>query len=150
MYRHGIQEVKPTSEETARIFMLYAGQNFQMQKTGTRYKICCVDIVVYSVFEPSGNGFDVNTASIEVKPVENISECDKEDLLKLIGAVHWINQKSLFSSLSGQKSVFGEYYGSVENIQQVTDFLRTRGYALPYLQWSVDDLVKFNIFKIIK
>ncbi len=34
--------------------------------------------------------------------------------------------------------------------QKITDFLRSHGYALPYMQWSVEELVEFGIFKIIK
>lgn len=42
----------------------------------------------------------------------------------------------------------------VESEQQLTtylkciDFLRSKGYALPYMEYSVDDLVKLNIYKL--
>lgn len=52
----------------------------------------------------------------------------------------------LISALNGR----GDYEGDPVELLHVFQYLKSRGYALPYLQWSVEDLVKQGLYTLCK
>ncbi len=83
------------------------------------------------------------------KPLGRISEADRECLQNITGLHHWINIKTFLDNIIGQESPFGKTLPTISETQQAIDFLRERGYALPYKNWSVKELVEFGIYKLI-
>jgi hypothetical protein len=86
---------------------------------------------------------------LELKSIENIDNEDAQYLVNLIP----------LASKDGYEMSFKEHEHSKEKIYKsmidfrnthsfILDFLRSKGYAVPFMEYSIDDLIKMNFIKI--
>lgn len=84
-----------------------------------------------------------NTCILVLKPLSKISDEDEIELAEITG-LHKVNY--LVNAIH-----FGEKYIIDTNTnQQVIDFLRSKGYALPWMDLSVEDLIEYGWIKLIE
>ena len=66
------------------------------------------------------------------------------------------NDKLLLKSLSNEKKEDKEWFNSygsknfVKFNQEQTDFLRLKGYAVPFMEYSVEDLISFGWVQLLE
>lgn len=89
---------------------------------------------------------------LEVKPLSKISN---EDAMGLKEFFDWesagYSEDAILSNASVLiYQIISDYTreSGVSTIIKLIDYLRSRGYALPYGKWSVEELVGFGIFKL--
>ncbi len=161
-------KIKPTSIDALRIYCQYLGQKVVHDQGGMARTLIGMggfddgdfQYIKARLGDYKGhivNAFvspDHGSWRILLKPIENISQQD---------ALEWGHARRCFS---GKKREFisfeiqGSYYrwftalgGSTMVSFQGFDafdytFLREKGYALPYKNWSVEELVEFGIYKL--
>ncbi len=83
------------------------------------------------------------------KPLGEISD---EEAVELTKIADWKtktaeNGKKIIAGINGP--VNGDIHANGKEWWQILDFLRERGYALPWKNWSVEQLVEFRIYKLI-
>jgi len=113
-----------TQETKANIIMLYRGQRV---------------LIVSNFIEKQRVGYGAWNLGhpdfyLELKPLSEISDEDAK-------AMEYYDAECFLDSLK-VKDI------SIKLSLFEADFLRSRGYALPYLNKSVDDLVKEGVFKL--
>ncbi len=92
----------------------------------------------------------VKYCSIEVKPLGGISDEDAEKIGSMLNR-HYsgekairIGKKFIHQYVENRMEALFELYQVIE----IIDYLRSRGYALPWGEYSVDQLVEAGIFKL--
>ncbi len=153
----------PTQQDLVRIFMQYPGQPFITHLVSGPVEIKTINGVFLSNKTPgfwvvAGNEdirFLILNCSILLKPLKDISDDDAIAVAAIGGRTEDDFSEGLPAIIKWGKSLAAtliEGYPEWKPIelQQTLDFLRSRGYALPYGQWSVDELVQCGIFKIIE
>jgi hypothetical protein len=85
---------------------------------------------------------------LKLKSIENITDEDKNiieqsiigfvDKLFFVGCFGYIDCKSAIS-----ENIITTFLNSYH-----FDFLRSKGYAVPFMEYSIDDLIKMNFIKI--
>lgn len=155
---------RPTAAERLAIFMHYPGQPLYLKgKRPGEFIRGPAEAYYTDEHEHFGTkisfcGYTSYAAhlSIEVKPLSKISE---EDAIDLSIAVHGFSNKAIEEN-GGRLALVGNgrhlaKFAGEPRFMGVTisfhgaDFLRRRGYALPYGKWSVEELVEFGIFKLV-
>lgn len=129
-----------TLENKARFFAQYWGQNVMIEFSGIR------PMQTYSV----GNIEIVNQSSqkywLELTPLCQISDEDAIKIARLLGWKDHAKDQALFYGLyfinGGEDSCLLEDYACV------VDYLRSKGYALPYMELSVEDLIEYGWIKL--
>ncbi len=153
------------NKERARIMAIYAGETVEWQ-SGQEVGIIAgvlgyivyytpVGELVQKGLKPGEQSFKATEAinlRIRLKPLGEISDRDAEDLGGMYKNLVTITPldlgKRLAKNLLNPTTLDGavnEYSMSII----ITDFFRSRGYALPYGKWSVEELAEFGIYKII-
>ncbi len=88
--------------------------------------------------------------SLNLKPLQEISEKDKTDIFQIEFGIYPDTANEIEWG-SGWKDTWVKQSGMGTKLSlEATDFLRSRGYALPYGKYSVDDLVEAGIYKLTK
>ncbi len=132
---------KPNNEIKAMFFAQYAGQEVAYYSIIETLQVVDYELktVNAQVLEEI-NDFDY----LQLKPLESITVKD----LKGIGFDNIGDKKVTFSFDNYTyhwKSSCGNY-GTL--LLKNIDYLRSKGYALPFRQYSVDDLLKFKWIKL--
>ena len=82
---------------------------------------------------------------LELKPLSKITDEDVEELLPLVSFQ--------FSSRYTDEQIKEEIRKSVIDTEMMpldlTDYLRSKGYALPFMEYSVDDLISFGWVQLL-
>lgn len=82
---------------------------------------------------------------LELKPLSKITDEDAEELLPFVSFQ--------FSSKYTDEQIKEEIKKSVLDTEmmpfELFDFLRSKGYALPYMNYSVDDLISFGWVQLL-
>lgn len=129
-----------TQDEKEQIFALYWMQRVGVSGNGRREILCDEDFIPY--LEDDGQ------LHLELKPLSSITDEDAIEALRIF--------KEVDASISPENvanPTLEEFKAQIEGmivIAQITDYLRSRGYALPAFGHSVDELVKEGVFKLIK
>lgn len=153
--------VKPTIQERLRIFMQYPSQKIEWREhSGTSL----LDIIGFSTKEATESIYflmgkitrpELLHTSILVKPLMGISD---EDLLEtcLVGITPPISVREKGQILKNKEHIVKSFLDIDTNrlvpirvAFNYQDILREKGYALPYKNWSVAQLVEFGIYKLI-
>ena len=91
-------------------------------------------------------------AYLQLKPLSQISDEDAIDVSKIFGLGHLSGAiKELILSIfrtSINDSGTTSSTNGIKNWMQVFDYLRSKGYALPYMGLSVEDLVEYGWIKL--
>ena len=89
---------------------------------------------------------------LELKPLSQISDEDAIEVSKIFGLGHLQGAiKELILSIfrtSINDSGTTSSTNGIKNWIQVFDYLRSKGYALPYMDLSVEDLVEYGWVKL--
>lgn len=142
---------KPNLKEIAAILMQYPFQPVILKdgRTG-RVQNYGPDLINCVCKEaPCHNVVFNNDISVLVKQLERISKEDSEYVRKLIKGdnvseiLEAINNDLASNCIYNRASILL----SLEGINLI-DYLRERGYALPYKNWSVEQLVAFEVYKL--
>lgn len=85
---------------------------------------------------------------LQLKSVSNISNEDAIEVGKLMNLSHLQPYSNLISLV---KNILDNWniQGNVILWLKIYQYLQSKGYALPYMEYSVDDLVKAGIYKLI-
>lgn len=97
----------------------------------------------------ASKSFPVRRCRLLLKPLLNISDEDKRELISLIhGNIGELVLQDVSPTIVA--AVVDRVQSNLPIPLKAIDFLRERGYALPYKNWSVSELVKLGIFKLIE
>lgn len=132
-----------TQEIRQRIFALYWGQAVLIYDTE------------HAPFFVSRISIDIEESYLYLTPLHLITD---EDAICITQIIFPEYQSPLGKVRAGKRFVKNAFlsksFESMTEIQdtqqilQITDLLRSRGYALPYLNYTVDDLVEDGVFKL--
>ncbi len=153
---------KPTTTDRIRILQQYSGQTV-IQKD---YGKCILAGALLPEFSPKEDEdftvwtFDnhfghqqhqAESCILELKPLGRISDEDKTIVADICG----FPLDDSYADKIKQGHEIIEAYRIGQNCVisggewgQMIDFLREKGYAVPYKNWSVEQLVEFGIFKL--
>lgn len=133
-----------TPEIKRRIFALYYGQNVvkYYPSFGTPYLAMAGDIM-------SDN--QIMKSELELTPLHKITKVDAVRVAHRLGykATEEGADRMYYIGLQAVTAFNSNNF--TENILvsiEIVDFLRSRGYALPYLNWDVKELIKAGVFKL--
>ncbi len=157
---------KPTPEERARIFMQYAGQQVFFHDEQKNYPMFGVindskDPNNYYIWDANNDdgGPRVDLCSILVKPLGKISrrECSKLYLAvakdpSMFSKIHpSVQEHTVKSALAIMGLITysegGEFMFDPQETICLCQTLLEMGFAFPYKNWSVDDLVQAGVYK---
>ena len=119
-----------TLENKARFFGNYLGQEIAFDKAGFK-------ALVYDAIKPSW----IESFYLELKPLSQISNEDTEHVMELENFIDGFLSDDILNYLIHLKK------GKCNKIE-VIDYLRSKGYALPYMDLSVEDLVEYGWIKL--
>jgi hypothetical protein len=103
----------------SRFFAQYWGQEI-CQTKGGKYTI---DEDCFPLWEKS---------YLELKPLSKIANEDAQEIQRITGANHLPKQPLIYACLKKSDAI------------PVVDYLRLKGYAIPFMEYSVDDLISFG------
>jgi hypothetical protein len=103
----------------SRFFAQYWGQEI-CQTKGGKYTI---DEYCFPLWEKS---------YLELKPLSKIANEDAQEIQRITGANHLPKQPLIYACLKKSDAI------------PVVDYLRLKGYAIPFMEYSVDDLISFG------
>lgn len=97
-----------------------------------------------------GNSYYNELDYLELKPLSKISDEDAIEVTNFFGLGHLFGStkdliKSILESISNKQSMSL----SIATWLSVLDFLRSKGYALPWREYSIEKLVELNIIKLV-
>lgn len=126
-----------TLENKAKFFAQYWGVEVVNYGKGT--KLTSVDFVDFIDLK--------NELFLQLTPLSQITDEDAIACAKLIYGDYHIEQ--MFNVLSKEKALF-EIHKSINDTTHFmrNDFLRSKGYALPYMDLSVKDLISYGWVKL--
>ena len=128
-----------TLENKAKFFAQYWGQHLIIMGSFLRI----IDHVTLCNIE--------NDDILQLKPLSKISDEDAKESGYYLGRV--INIEGILQNSNGEiaKQVFNNY-SRVGLLNQIpsgcVDYLRSKGYALPYMDLSVEDLIEYGWIKL--
>lgn len=148
-----------TPEIRERIFALYWGQKVSKHNT--------------LIGEAETNGYgtfrEIEFRHLLLKPLSSISDEDAVEVTRIaLNAAQYeefdtcVHRGSFLVEVrvSNEGNAFTVYiphdteelemnfYGIRGNAGKIIDFLRSKGYALPYLDWTVEELVEAGVYKL--
>ena len=86
---------------------------------------------------------------LELKPLSKITDEDKNVLEEsIIGFISDIFQVGYFVYIDSETSISDKKMTTPLNIYHL-DYLRSKGYALPFMEYSVEDLVSFDWVRLV-
>ncbi len=148
-------------DDLAKIFIQYLGQPILIDYLDSDKQELAVlnGIVDHNIYTDKGIGNLTNPKvkySILLKSLERLLEKDMKDLLTIEWGENGIVE---FFHVAEKNTIYIEFVvtdGTRQNKMRYSlkggllswqaDFLRARGYALPYGQWSVKQLVELGIY----
>jgi len=113
-------------------FALYWGQEVIKEHNGYKFKVL-------------GDTIYWDDALLELKPLSEISDEDALEVGKIIGNVFTTQDIELIEM--GKWKLKNNVH--LENVR-ISDYLRSKGYALPYMDLSVEQMVEFGWIKLSK
>ena len=119
-----------TLENKARFFGNYLVQEIAFDKAGFK-------ALVYDAIKPSW----IESFYLELKPLSQISNEDTEHVMELENFIDGFLSDDILNYLIHLKK------GKCNKIE-VIDYLRSKGYALPWMDLSVEDLVEYGWVKL--
>lgn len=94
----------------------------------------------------------VNEVALLVRPLSSITDEDAVEVAKIVhGNPDFHNVESGKYYINKMLLVEDRYsplYFSFYQVSRTIDFLRSKGYAMPYLDWSVDELLEAGVYKL--
>lgn len=114
----------PQTDVKSRFFAQYWGQNV-CQTKGGKYK---VDEDCFPLWKRS---------YLELKHISKITDKDTEHIMQLEGFIDGFLSDDFLNFLNDLKKGHCNKF-------EVIDYLRTKGYALPFMEYSIDDLISFG------
>lgn len=137
-------KLENTIENKARFFALYFNQKVF---THVEYKNDEVDYVTDLSFGFMRRDGKDNKYLLELKPLSSITEEDAIGVCDLLG-----HDKSKSTAETGRKVLETRIYSyktkNADFILEIFDFLRSKGYALPYLGAPVETLQSWGWIKL--
>ena len=93
-------------------------------------------------FKEEGSQYFLN-----VTPLQNITDEDAIEVAKIWGDD---GQSKIANKVIASRILDENYkaYFPFSTCFKIADYLRSRGYALPYMNYSVSDLVELGVFKL--
>ena len=79
---------------------------------------------------------------LQLKPISKITDKDAEHIMQLEGFIDGFLSDDFLNFLNDLKKGHCNKF-------QVVDYLRSKGYALPFMDYSVDDLVSFGWVQLL-
>lgn len=149
----------PNWKDKIQIFMSYAFNQFEFRTNYQKSEVLKGSIFR---FEPPsaiihygvGAWGKCEDFSVLVKPLDNISDSDAIEITKMIDCFR--GDAPYQYNINYGRRIVSEMWGFNRHglygrhLLQVTDYLREKGYALPYKNWSVEQLVEAGIYKLIE
>ncbi len=139
--------VKPDNKELTRLFASHMhGRVINRHKPHLTYIICGVKGSIIYVSHQNDEVILQTDAQLLLKSLTSISDEDAVTVGKLKLGM------GMSETVGYMRSIFKEpgYCFTLHWFKdyKIIDFLRSRGYALPYLKWSVGDLVEAGVYKL--
>jgi hypothetical protein len=89
---------------------------------------------------------------LELKHLSKITDTDALEYFNILWSEHHHNKSDAFKIEYGKdwaNNICSQNFGLIPaNVLHGYDFLRSKGYALPFMQYSVDDLVRMGWIKL--
>lgn len=131
-----------TPEQKAKVFAQYLGHKCTTPHGWTTVDCVCIDGINLTHEDPI-YFYEFNTKLL-LRPLSAITDEDAIEVGKiqfydcsLEEAKKWLNRNSTnYSFSNGHLNLY------------IYQYLQSKGYALPYLQYSVEDLVKAGIYQL--
>ena len=79
---------------------------------------------------------------LQLKPISKITDKDAEHIMQLEGFIDGFLSDDFLNFLNDLKKGHCNKF-------KVVDYLRSKGYALPFMEYSVDDLVSFRWVQLV-
>lgn len=131
-----------------RFFAQYLGQDVFCGYSGVKMKLQAhhCDENFYNKTKDDLSEFTNPNPFLELKPLSKITDEDAIEISKIFGWNHY-SDESKISQVRNFVIDCSNYHSSNissnENFNLI-DFLRSKGYALPFMEYSVDELVSFG------
>ncbi|WP_445720434.1 hypothetical protein [Flavobacterium sp.] len=74
---------------------------------------------------------------LELKPLSKITDEDAIEIQRITGSNHLPKQPLIYACLKKSDAI------------PVIDYLRSKGYALPFMEYSVEDLISFGWVRLV-
>ncbi|UOX35297.1 hypothetical protein LXD69_07200 [Flavobacterium sediminilitoris] len=122
-----------------RFFAQYLGKTF-INGLGGSSILCPIDLVHIHA--------DTISATMKLKPIDHIEDEDAIEVAKMFIKKEEIREELIFCGRIFATCIFDNQ--DIEETQlynehcKATDYLRSKGYALPFMEYTVDDLVKMD------
>ncbi|MES2287667.1 MAG: hypothetical protein V4547_18370 [Bacteroidota bacterium] len=130
-----------TNEIKARIFAQYLGQPIGLttvSKESLKY-FKTTPSTINLIFEQNQDFKDV---WLILKPLSAITDEDANKIVQLSGGFTYRIESQHFDVWMKAHSIY------LKECIAITQYLQSKGYALPYMEYSVEDLVKAGIYKL--
>lgn len=146
----------PDIKDLMRIYTQYLGQPFSFTKNESAEPLVIKMVVkgrddnpedLFTAWDYYINGF--YNLCIHVKSLRRTSEEYLQKVAEIICISGPQSSQLAKEWLDIMQSSEQRWNRPFYIIQKLIDFLRERGYALPYKNWSVEQLVEFGIYKLI-
>jgi hypothetical protein len=136
--------MKNTPEEKEKFFVQYYGQSVYRHRTWTKEKNWIVNSNVL-------DRYSLTSGYLELTPLSLITDEDKIEVAKILNrnglidicsndSILMLHKKNAISFVNQENKL----YRSFEDISFVNDYLRSKGYALPYNGISVEEQIEFG------
>jgi hypothetical protein len=112
-----------------KFFAQYFGQNIIYSPNFKNQQFC----ITYKTIRWVNAGY-----FIKLKPLSEINDEDAAEIQRITGTNHLPKQPLIYACLKKSDAI------------PVIDYLRSKGYAVPFMEYSVDDLISFGWVKLIK
>lgn len=103
--------------------------------------------ILYAIY----GKFENLNAPLQLKSLASITDEDAIEVYKIVGDTMFIEHNNPEGLKRGIIRMLTEFTGSwlhVGNCIQAIDYLRSKGYALPYMGLSVEQLVEYGWIKL--
>lgn len=128
-------------ENKARFFALYWGQNV-IKDVNNSSELCTYPV------HPS-NMYRFEESHLELTPLSDITDDDAIEVTAMI--FYTIGKTQLILSKDGIINMFDSGWNvSATKMIRIFDYLRSKGYALPFMGLSVEDMVQAGWIKLIE
>lgn len=129
-----------TPENKVRFFAQYWGQEIQIEK-----RFDGDDLYMSTPLQGINQNSSVEKRYLELKPLSSISEEDAIEAAKILNT----NTEYGFDLEDYLSDYEWNNIAPLEALN-VYDYLRSKGYAVPYLNYSVEDLIKLGWIRLKK
>jgi len=132
--------------EKARFFGQYYGQ-----------RVLCIrskeEPTLYVGFDDMQNNMVLDADYLLLKPLSSIDDADALEVLKICGIDHELEQYKDFYDMLKEQSNFMDYFFKARplyfsEVILAYQYLQSKGYALPFLNYSVNQLVEKGWIKL--